>query len=129
MWEYREVESPCRLLTSKKVPFDLLTNKCKSNYVHVKAGFIWKVSREWLLWTGHASGVSLRKKPQSPDVKASIRRNISHCCSRNFCRHYYKDNRIIVFLHFLWKDKPEKLLSSLVGCWLCVVDNLILRTF
>ena len=36
---------------------------------HLKTGFIWKFSREWLLWTGYASGGSLRKKPPSPTVK------------------------------------------------------------
>ena len=39
------------------------------NTAHLKTGFIWKFSREWLLWTGYASGGSLRKKPQSPTVK------------------------------------------------------------
>ena len=39
------------------------------NTVHLKTGFIWKFSREWLLWTGYASGGSLRKKAQSPTVK------------------------------------------------------------
>ena len=39
------------------------------NNVHLKAGFIWKFSREWLLWTGYASRGSLQKKPQSPTVK------------------------------------------------------------
>ena len=39
------------------------------NTVHLKTGFIWKFSREWLLWTGYASGGSLRKKPQSPTMK------------------------------------------------------------
>ena len=39
------------------------------NTVHLKIGFIWKFSREWLLWTVYASGGSLRKKPQSPTLK------------------------------------------------------------
>ena len=39
------------------------------NTVHLKTGFIWKFSREWLFWTGYASGGSLRKKPKSPIVK------------------------------------------------------------
>ena len=38
------------------------------NTVHLKTGFIWKLSREWLLWTEYGSGGSLRKKPQSPTV-------------------------------------------------------------
>ena len=41
----------------------------KQNTVHLKTGFIWKFSLEWVLWTGYASGGSLRKKPQSPTVK------------------------------------------------------------
>ena len=32
MWVYRGVESLCKLLTANKVPFDLLTNECKSKY-------------------------------------------------------------------------------------------------
>ena len=32
------------------------------NTVHLKTGFIWKFSREWLFSTGYASGGSLRKK-------------------------------------------------------------------
>ena len=48
MWVHRGVESLCRL-TSNKVPFDLPTNECKSNYCSCKTGFIWKFSREWPL--------------------------------------------------------------------------------
>ena len=32
MWVYHGVESFCKLLTANKVPFDLLTNECKSKY-------------------------------------------------------------------------------------------------
>ena len=32
MWVYSGVESLCKLLTTNKVPFDLPTNECKSNY-------------------------------------------------------------------------------------------------
>ena len=32
MWLYRGVESLCKLLTANKVPFDLPTNECKSQY-------------------------------------------------------------------------------------------------
>ena len=39
------------------------------NTIHLKTGFIWKFSQEWLLWTGYASGGSLRKKPPPPTVK------------------------------------------------------------
>ena len=59
------------------------------NTLHLTSGFIWKFSREWLLWTGCATGGSLRKKPQW--AMWSIRRKTSHRCSRNFCRHYYKN--------------------------------------
>ena len=53
-----------------KMPFDLPTNECKAKYCHhLKTCFIWTFSRERLLWTGYASGGSLRKKPQSPAVK------------------------------------------------------------
>ena len=65
MWVYRGVESLCKLLTADNVPFDLPTNECKSKSVHLETGFIWKFSREWLLWRGYASGGSLRKKPHS----------------------------------------------------------------
>ena len=36
------------------------------NTVHLTNGFIWKFSWEWLLWTGCATGGSLRKKSPSP---------------------------------------------------------------
>ena len=39
------------------------------NTVHLKIGFIWKFSQEWLLWTVYTNGGSLRKKPQLPTVK------------------------------------------------------------
>ena len=39
------------------------------NTVHLKSGFIWKFSREWLFWAGYANGGSLPKKPQSPTVR------------------------------------------------------------
>ena len=39
------------------------------NTVHLQTCFMWKFSRELLLWTGYASGRSLRKKPQSPAVR------------------------------------------------------------
>ena len=76
------------------------------NAVHLKNGFIWKCSREWLLWTGYASWGSLRKKPQSPTVKniASLFKEFCQCFvtlrtespsifldksgrGRNLCRH------------------------------------------
>ena len=68
MWVYRGVESLCRLLTANKVPFYQQTS-ANQNTVHLKTGFIWKFSRQWLLWTGYASGGSLRKKPPPPTVK------------------------------------------------------------
>ena len=61
------------------------------NTVHLKTGFIWKFSREWLFWTGYASAGSLRKKPKSPIVK------------------------------------PEKLVSSLVGCLLLFLKIYVLK--
>ena len=47
MWVYRGVESLCKFLTAKKVPFGLPTNECKSKY--------WKFSREWLLLADSAN--------------------------------------------------------------------------
>ena len=65
MWVYRGVESLCRLLTAKKMPFDLPTNECKwKHYHHLQTGFICKFRREWLLWTGYVRGGSLREKLQ-----------------------------------------------------------------
>ena len=52
------------------------------NTVHLKTGFIWKFSREWLNWAGYARNLNRQLW--------SIRRKILHRCSRNFCRHYYK---------------------------------------
>ena len=43
MWVCRRVESLRKLLTANKVPF------ANQNTVHLKTGFIWKFSREWLL--------------------------------------------------------------------------------
>ena len=51
----------CLWFTNKRVQINILSI--------FKTGFIWKFSREWLFWTGHASGDSLRKKPQSPTVR------------------------------------------------------------
>ena len=47
------------------------------NTVHLKSGFIWKFSREWLFWTWYASGGSLRKKPQSPTVTKNEKHRIA----------------------------------------------------
>ena len=68
MWVYRGVECLCRLLTANKVLFYQQTS-ANQNTVHLKTGFIWKFNRQWLLWTGYASGGSLRKKPPPPTVK------------------------------------------------------------
>ena len=69
MWVYRGVESLCKLVTANKVLFHYQQTSAEQNTIHLKSGFIWKFSREWLFWTGYASGGSLRKKPQSPTVK------------------------------------------------------------
>ena len=63
------------------------------NTVHLKSGFIWKFSREWLLWTGYASGGSLLIAHCDRNLNRqlwSIRRKTSHRSSRNFCKHYYE---------------------------------------
>ena len=94
MWVYRRVESLCQLLTAnnvQNVPFDLLTNR-----VQIKISSILKLvsfenfSWEWLLWTQHASGGSLRKKPQSPTVKYLSTKNLASLFKEFFCSHYYK---------------------------------------
>ena len=69
MWVYRGVESLCKLVTASKVLFNYQQTSAEQNTIHLKSGFIWKFSREWLFWTRYASGGSLRKKPQSPTVK------------------------------------------------------------
>ena len=68
-----------KLLTANNVPLYLPINECNQNTVHLKNSFIWKFSRESLLWTRCASGGLLRKKPQSPLWR--IRPKISHRCS------------------------------------------------
>ena len=60
MWVYRRV-TMCLLIYQQK--------NANQSTVHLKSGFIWKCSREWLFSTGYASGRSLQKKPQSPTVK------------------------------------------------------------
>ena len=68
-----------KLLTANNVPLYLPINECNQNTVHLKNSFIWKFSRESLLWTRCASGGLLRKKHQSPLWR--IRPKISHRCS------------------------------------------------
>ena len=69
-WVYRGVESLCKLLTPKKRCLLIYQQtSANQNTVHLKTGFIWKFSREWLFWTRYASGGSLRKKPKWPSVK------------------------------------------------------------
>ena len=92
------------------------------NTVHIRTGFIWKFSREWLLWTGYASGGSLRKKPQSPTVKYFNRRKISHRCPRNF-----QCSQTGCLPSLFVKNKPRKLVSSLVGCLLLFLKIYVLK--
>ena len=73
MWVYRGVESLCKLLTANKVQ----QTREDQNTVHLKSGFIWKFSREWLFWTWCASGGSLRKKPKSPTVTKNEKHRIA----------------------------------------------------
>ena len=66
MWEYPGVESLCsvdRLLYQQ--------TSVNQSTGHLKSGFIWKFSREWLCWTRYASSGSLI---------------IAHC-ERNLNRH------------------------------------------
>ena len=87
------------------------------NTVHVTNGLIWKFSREWLLWTGCATGGSLRKKPQSP--KWSTRRKTSYRCSVQgiFVGIIIKTSDAslkvtdLLFAFAFWKNKPGKLVS------------------
>ena len=60
MWVYRRV-TMCLLIYQQ--------TSANQSTVHLKSGFIWKFSREWLFWTAYVSGRSLQKKPQSPTVK------------------------------------------------------------
>ena len=71
MWVYRGVESLCRVNCWQRTRCLLIHRQTSANQstVHLKTGFIWKFSLEWLLWTGCTRGGSLRKKPQSPTVK------------------------------------------------------------
>ena len=94
------------------------------NTVHLKSGFIWKFSREWLFWTGYASGGSLRKKPQSPTVKYYIKRKhriavqgILVCIIIKAGGASVKVTDLFAFA--CCKNKPGKLVSSLV--WLFAV--------
>ena len=55
-WVYRGVESLCKLLTTNKVPFDLPTNECKSQYCPSWNWFHLKV------WPGMTSLNGVRKR-------------------------------------------------------------------
>ena len=108
MWLYRGVESLCKLLTANKVPFDLPNQQASANQntVHLKTCFIWKLSWEWLLWTGYvyASGGSLRKLDRQ---LWNIRRKISHRCSSTGCPDVVCVN-ILIFTWIKW-DVSSKL--------------------
>ena len=108
MWVYRGVESLCKLLTANKVPFDLPNQQASANQntVHLKTCFIWKLSWEWLLWTGYvyASGGSLRKLDRQ---LWNIRRKISHRCSSTGCPDVVCVN-ILIFTWIKW-DVSSKL--------------------
>ena len=67
MWVYRGVESLYKLLTANRCLLIYQQMSANQNTVHLKTGFIWKFSREWLLWMGYTSGGSMQKKP--PTVK------------------------------------------------------------
>ena len=107
-WVYRGVESLCKLLTANKVPFDLPNQQASANQntVHLKTCFIWKLSWEWLLWTGYvyASGGSLRKLDRQ---LWNIRRKISHRCSSTGCPDVVCVN-ILIFTWIKW-DVSSKL--------------------
>ena len=60
----------------------MLSIEVEKNFFKVNLSISGKFSREWLLWTGYASGSSLRKNLNRQPW--SIRRKISHRCSRNF---------------------------------------------
>ena len=92
MWVYRRVESLCKLLTANNVwnvPFDLLTNR-----VQIKILSILKlVSFENLAGNDFSERSTQAEAHCEKNLNRqlwSIRRKISHRCSRNFCRHYYK---------------------------------------
>ena len=94
------------------------------NTVHLKTGLIWKFIREWILWTGCTRGGSLRKKPQSPTQCQlwSIGRKISHRCARNF-----RCSQTGCLTTLFVKNKPRKLVSSLVGCLLLFLKIYVLK--
>ena len=69
LWVCRGVESLCKLLAANKCLSIYQQMSANQNTVRLKSGSIWKFSREWLFWTGYASGGSLQKKRQSPTVK------------------------------------------------------------
>ena len=89
------------------------------NTVHLKTGFIWKFSWEWLLWMGYASGGSLRNLNRQ---LWSIRRKISHRCSRNF-----QCSQTGCFPSLFVKNKPRKLVSSIVGRLLLFLKIYVLK--
>ena len=90
------------------------------NTVHLKSGFIWKFSWERLLWTGYASGDHCERNLNRQLL--SIRRKISHRCSRNF-----QCSQTGCLTSLFVKNKPRKLVSSLVGCLLLFLNIYVLK--
>ena len=69
MWVYRNVSVSASCWPRTRCLLIYQQTSENQSTVHLKTCFIWKFSREWLLWTGCTSGGSLRKKPQSPTEK------------------------------------------------------------
>ena len=90
MWVYRGVESLCKLLTDNKVPFDQFTDK----RVQIQILSILKlVSFESLAGNDFSEWGTQAEAHCKENLNRqlwSIRRKISHRCSRNFCKHFYK---------------------------------------
>ena len=86
---YRGVESLYKLLTAKKVPFDLPKKRVQIRILSI----LKLVSFESLAendFPERGTQAEARCERNVNRQLGSIRRKIFHRCSRNFCRDYYK---------------------------------------
>ena len=120
-WVYRGVESLCKLLTANKVQF-WFTNK----RVQTKILSILKlVSFESLAGNDFSERGTQAEAHCERNLNSqlwSIRRKISHRCSRNF-----QCSQTGCFPSLFVKNKPRKLVSSLVGRLLSLLKIYVLK--
>ena len=90
------------------------------NTVHLKSGFIWKFSREWLSERGTQAEAHCKRNLNRQ--LWSIRRKLSHRCSRNF-----QCSQTGCLTTLFVKNKPRNLVSLLVGWLLLFLKIYVLK--